>query len=460
MISDIAKRLWPFAAMLVMVLAAIAFRPLLPIDETRYMTVAWEMFLRRGWLEPLTVNFAPYHHKPPLLFWLINLSWSVFGVSRWAGLVPVALSSLACVYLTGAMGKMLFGKDAEEQRVRLVMAGSFPFIIYGTLVMFDFLLCAFVLLSLICLLRFSRGRRLRYMAAMGVCLGLGVLAKGPVAYLYVLPAALLAPFWAAGFSRPAQWYGGILTAVFFSALPVSFWLVPVLRASDSEFAFWLVWNQTAGRVTGSFSASHVRPVWFYLPLVPVLFMPWLFFPSFWSGLSDVKAKIKAHEGLRFLLFWTVPVLAAFSFISGKQPHYLVPLLPGAVLFAAYCLRDLNIRTMAAAFAVLLAILTGGQAAASQTEFRRYTLENIAAIIRDQPGRDLAFVRNYHGEIGFLARRERPVDDLQMDEVGPWFEEHPHGWAIIRFKDGQSEIEKYKKIVSYTYRGKNIGVFEK
>lgn len=458
--SDVVKSLWLPLAVLAMFLAAIAFRPLLPIDETRYMTVAWEMFLRQGWLQPLSVNFVPYHHKPPLLFWLINLSWSVFGISRWAGLIPVGLFSLSCVYLTSHLGKMLFGSSLDSHRARLVMAGSLSFMIYGTLVMFDFMLCVFVLLSLICLLRFRQERRLRYMVLMGLCLGLGVLTKGPVAYLYVLPAALLAPFWLADFSRPAQWYGAILMAVLLSALPVLFWLVPVLKASDNDFALWLVWNQTAGRVTGNFNASHARPLWFYLPILPVIFMPWVFFPSFWRGISHVRAKLKGHEGLRFLAFWILPVVIAFSLISGKQPHYLVPLVPGAALLTVYCLRDLKTGTLAKTFAVILAFFVGGQAIVSQTSLNRYELEHIAEIVMTQPDRDLAFVRNYHGEIGFMARREKPVDSRQLREIDQWFGEHPDGWAIIRFKDHQPEIEKYKKIISYPYRGKNIGLFEK
>lgn len=459
-LSNIVKSLWLPLAFFVLFLAAIAFRPLLPIDETRYMTVAWEMFLRQGWLQPLSVNFEPYHHKPPLLFWLINLSWSVFGISRWAGLIPVVLCSLSCIYLTSLLGKMLFGPDIDSQRMRLVMAGSFPFMIYGTLVMFDFMMCVFVLLSLICLLRFRQERRLRYMVLMGLCLGLGVLTKGPVAYLYVLPAALLAPFWMMDFIRPVQWYGAIIMAVLISALPVLSWLVPVLQASDSDFAFWLVWNQTAGRVTGNFNASHARPLWFYLPVIPVLFMPWVFFPSFWRGISHVRVKLKGHEGLRFLAFWMLPVLIGFSVISGKQPHYLVPLVPGAALLTAYCLRDLKTGTMAKTFAAILVLFAGGQAIVSQTSLKHYGLERIAEIIKTQPDRDLAFVRNYHGEIGFMARRKKPVDNRQLYEIDQWFDEHPDGWAIIRFKDHQPEIQQYNKIISYPYRGKNIGLFER
>ena len=102
------RRLWLPLTVFILYLAAICFRPLLPIDETRYASVAWEMFMRQDWLKPLTMNFEPYHHKPPLLFWFIDASWAIFGVSRWAATLPVALSSLASVYLTVVLGRLLF----------------------------------------------------------------------------------------------------------------------------------------------------------------------------------------------------------------------------------------------------------------------------------------------------------------------------------------------------------------
>jgi 4-amino-4-deoxy-L-arabinose transferase-like glycosyltransferase len=45
-------------------------RNLIPVDETRYTTVAWEMWVRSDFLVP-HLNGETYSHKPPLLFWLI-----------------------------------------------------------------------------------------------------------------------------------------------------------------------------------------------------------------------------------------------------------------------------------------------------------------------------------------------------------------------------------------------------
>jgi 4-amino-4-deoxy-L-arabinose transferase-like glycosyltransferase len=71
------------AAFAAVAFAGILARPVLPIDETRYIGVAWEMRLSGDWIVP-QMNGEIYTHKPPLLFWLINLFWAVFGVSETA----------------------------------------------------------------------------------------------------------------------------------------------------------------------------------------------------------------------------------------------------------------------------------------------------------------------------------------------------------------------------------------
>ncbi len=63
-----------FGAWVLLLMLALLSRHLLAVDETRYVSVAWEMWLRGDWLVP-HLNGEPYDHKPPLLFWLIHLSW-------------------------------------------------------------------------------------------------------------------------------------------------------------------------------------------------------------------------------------------------------------------------------------------------------------------------------------------------------------------------------------------------
>ena len=53
-ISVSSKQYWllTFITALVFIAVNVSFRPILPIDETRYISVAWEMWLDKNWLVP------------------------------------------------------------------------------------------------------------------------------------------------------------------------------------------------------------------------------------------------------------------------------------------------------------------------------------------------------------------------------------------------------------------------
>ena len=72
MLKSLFERPWMWALLWGLpIVATLVYRPVLPIDETRYLSVAWEMWLRGDFLVP-HLNGEPYSHKPPLLFWLMN----------------------------------------------------------------------------------------------------------------------------------------------------------------------------------------------------------------------------------------------------------------------------------------------------------------------------------------------------------------------------------------------------
>ncbi len=452
--------LWIAFGFLGIFLITVFFRPLLPIDETRYLSVAWEMFLRHDWLAPLTKNGEPYHHKPPLLFWMINAVWAITGPSRWAATIPPVAMGLASVYLSIMLAQRLFVQGAQiVTRVPYILMGCLPFLIYSSMVMFDITMTFFVLLTILNMLAFLETQKGRYVVLMALAMGLGVLTKGPVAYLYVIFPMLLAPYWHDRAFKPLRWYGGCLAALLLSTLPVLLWLVPVILKSDSHFAFWLVWEQTAGRVTGNFNDAHVRPFFFYIPVAVILAMPWVFFPQFWRQGRLLRALMNKESGLRFILCWLVPTFISFSLISGKQPHYLVPLIPGLAILITCLLRDVNLKTLQKVAIGVYAVFVLAHVIGSQTLLKSYDLMPIAHYVRAHQDKDWAYVRQYHGEINFLARLTHPIDVVQPEMVDAWFNQHPEGYALIKF--GNLDALKHLTLVMDTpYRGKKIGVFRK
>ncbi|MCB1556035.1 MAG: glycosyltransferase family 39 protein [Alphaproteobacteria bacterium] len=462
MISRFLPGLFVPVALCALFLTAIVFRPLLPIDETRYMSVAWEMWLRGDWLAPLTLNFELYHHKPPFLFWAINAAWSVFGVSRGSALIPIFLASLAFVYLTHRLARTLF--DAKTASlIPYLTVGSLPFLLYGTLVMFDITLSVFILSSLLALLSYARTRHPAFLLWMALAMGIGVLTKGPVMWLYVIFPVFLAPVWLPALPGKTtkkgwlSWYGGCALAFFLSTVPVLLWLIPVLKASDPDFAFWLIWEQTAGRISGNMGSSHARPIYFYLPFLPVLFLPWMALPSFWRGLPSLRDAFQTQAGVRFIACWVIPVFIAFSLISGKQPHYMLPLLPGILLFFAARITTPVARLRIVASGMVAALILF-QVISSQTIFKKYDLRPIASYVQAHEDKDWAFVRKYQGEITFLGRLQKSFAPEEHGTLAAWFAAHPGGLAVVRYTH-QSDIAGFDPIMTMSYRGRNIGVFQ-
>ncbi|MDP5347142.1 MAG: hypothetical protein NWQ32_01975, partial [Paracoccaceae bacterium] len=109
------------------VISGVLLRPLLPIDETRYLSVAWEMRLGDHWIVPFK-NGLPYDHKPPLLFWLINLVW-IPGVSEFTGRLVAPAFSLATIWATGRTSDLMGLDKRTGTAAMLILAtlGCFTF---------------------------------------------------------------------------------------------------------------------------------------------------------------------------------------------------------------------------------------------------------------------------------------------------------------------------------------------
>lgn len=322
---------WPLlAAWALLVVTALLTRPLLPVDETRYVGVAWEMWTRGDFLVP-HLNGEAYSHKPPLLFWLMQAGWWLFGVNElWPRLVA-PLVGLGCLGLTALLARRLWPERPSAAALApWLLFGCVFFAGFATLTQFDLLVVFCTLLGMLGLQRAATGAGSGWLVV-GLAIGLGVLGKGPVILLHVLPAALLGRLWVdrARIGGWGGWCGGLTAAVLLGAAIALAWALPAAQASGPDYQRAIFWGQTADRMVDSF--AHRQPVWWYLPWLPVLLLPWTLWPPLWRAL---RGGIVAGRAGRFLLCWALPVLAALSLISGKQVKYLLPVFPALALLAA------------------------------------------------------------------------------------------------------------------------------
>jgi 4-amino-4-deoxy-L-arabinose transferase-like glycosyltransferase len=473
-------------------------RPLLPVDETRYLSVAWEMWSHHEFLVP-RLNGAAYSHKPPLLFWLIHGLWALSGVSEWpVRLLPVVLS-LVAMWWSAALAGQLWPQRAAQLRplVPWLLFGSLFWMNFYSLVQFDLLLVLAALGAWSGLLR-ARERALSGWSLVALGIGFGVLSKGPVILVPVLPAMLFAPWWQA--SRPTawgRWYFGALAALLGGAALALAWAIPAGLAGGEAYRAAIFWGQSAGRIAASF--AHPHPWWSYLVWLPLLWLPWLLWPPLVRGLRGLSLD---DAGVRFCLAVLLPALLVFSLISGKQPKYLLPLLPLVALLSARGLADIsNPRVhyrqwlaggLVLVFGVALTALPwwpGGPAWLAQVQplwgpalmlwsvplFRwrphlpqalrgtvlaawlvtatvylavvdlmapQYRLQGLAAQLGElqQSGHDIAWLGRYHGQFQFLGRLRQPVQAL-TDKAGlrDWLAAHPDGYVVVKYSVARPRV---------------------
>lgn len=239
----------------------------------------------------------------------------------------------------------------------------------------------------------------------------------------------------------------------------------------------------------------------------------------WGSLAGLR-RGSAETSARFALACIVPAVIVLSLISGKQVHYLMPLLPAFAILAAAAYR----RTEGAAHgwdtvapAVLLAvggtlllaspvlqretgaawwapkirpvwgaILLAGALLLGLPRPRRrqivalslvspallivlhlaamglvkqnYDLRPGASLLKraEDAGRAVAYVGRYQGQFHFLGRLERPFDQVTPDHLPRWMADHPKG-LVIRFQ--RSRTISAAAVFVQPYRDGVMGIWE-
>ena len=500
---------------------ALATRPLLPIQETRALAVAWEMWNTKEFVVP-HLNGTPYSDKPPLLFWLIHIGWFIFGVNEWWARLVAPLFGLGTVALTCQLSRELWPSCKKTiTLVPWILVGSWLWMIIGTLTMYDVLVTFFSVMAIIGLWRGTHGSVFGWLW-FGLGIGVGVLAKGPVILVFVLPTLVLVPIWLK--TKPpggwARWTRNCIGGLTFAATIALIWALPAARIGGPLYESALLWNQTSGRIIESF--AHGRPFWWYVMIAPILLAPWLVWPSFWSALRT-NTGLWNDSGFRLVVVWFVSSFIVLSAISGKQPHYLLPLVPAFALGSArllasakvvsrwslavpaglVCLVGISILIVTLwptafidspiwlydtpTYLPLVIFLAGLGIIVSKNHMSIivrlmtaqtwamvvlahvfvvpeaasfYDVRNASQLLKgwERAGHPLAFVNTYHGQFHFLGRLQNPIEEVDSDKIGVWASENPKGRIISVHELKALNESQAKPIYMAPYRGKILTIW--
>src|SRR5262249_48713815 len=247
-------------------------------DEGRYAEIPREMLELGDWINP-HLAYVDYFEKPPLLYWLVGLSFRAFGTSEWAARLVPACAGILGIVLTHALGVRLLGRRAAVLAAAILITSPLYFALSQVLVI-DMVLTACMTASLLALheVRVATDKRFWAIAA-AVCTALGVLAKGPAALL--IPGVTALAFQLC--RRDGTSLRAVLTPwpiVAFVAIATPWFVAVSLLHPDFPY-FYLV-HENIGRLW-SFAGQHPEPLLYYVPILLGGFFPWTILAALLAG---------------------------------------------------------------------------------------------------------------------------------------------------------------------------------
>ena len=346
MLSEVKKKEHKNSIFLIFISGCIfflgrAFEPFISGDSLNHVTIAKYIVQSNDWLN-LYLNGSVYLKKPPFYFWLIALSFKVFGISAFAARIPIALFGIFDAILVYLLALELFKNRNTSLLASMFFIVNFHVIRLTSIVRMESVITFFILLNLYLLLK------RRYMLS-GVALGLGILIKGPIAFFGVTSFILYKLF-----IKEYEFISGkFFLSLLIAAIVGGWWYVYKLLV-DPYFFDVFVNKQILHRITGELSEGTVRGQLFYFKRLLSRFLPGL--PFFFLGLFFAfKDNLFKRNKLWILVFiYLVVVFIAIDIPKEKFTRYLYYLYPMASLFAAYSVDRLNIeKHVFAGFAAII-----------------------------------------------------------------------------------------------------------
>ena len=288
------------------------------------------MFARGDFVTPY-LNGAPRFEKPILFYWMQAAAFSAFGDNEFSARLPSALAGVGIVLIL-----YLIASQIASRRAALVaalgMASMFRFVTFARIGLTDVPVMFFVVAALYGFIRAVHRASAAWALVAWVCIGLGVLTKGPVG---VLPVAIWAMYAACSgnwslFARTRPLVGAALALAI--VLP---WYVVMAVQHGRAFTDFALGHEIVERMLSEESfGAPARGFFYYFKIWPGDAAPWsvLFVASIgWFAWRWSSVDRTVRQAVIFAVAWFICVFLLFSLSRSKVPHYVLPAYPAAAL---------------------------------------------------------------------------------------------------------------------------------
>lgn len=333
-------------------------------DEIFYYQSTNEMAARGNFLSPTYFGENRFQ-KPILFYWLVTLSYKIFGPTWFAARFVSVIFAGLTVLMTWLIGKELF--DKKTATIGCLILTTLPlFFHHAKNAVPDMTLNFFIVWALYYLLRFFQDPTRRiYGTLFFISCGLGFMTKGF--------AALVIPITSFFIYALVTGKGEILRKINFPIgmlilgaiiLP---WFLVMMVLHGEGYLNYMVQTETVGRMISplpeniflKLSSTFLRNSGFYLNAIFSYFAPWCLFliGALPYAIRAVVKDTEKRESFAFLLIWFFAGFIFFSAIAVRINHLiLVVTTPFALLLSRFFLGELKNKTIGIIVKTVVAIL--------------------------------------------------------------------------------------------------------
>ena len=303
-------------------------------DEAFYADSAREMVASGDWVTPY-YNYEPRFQKPVLYYWLTAAVSLVLGDSEMAARLWAAMAGLGLVLVTAAAGRRWYD-ESTGLLAGAIVATNFGYFSIGRMALPDLPLAFCITLAiwaaLVATLEQERSPR-KFVVLAALALGLGFLTKGPVGL--IIPVIVIVPVLMIERRSIALTPSDLLLGfVVMIAVAVPWYVMMWFRHGNEYLQGFFIGDNFDRFATDRF--NDPRPWWFYFPIVAGGLLPWTPLALVWMG--PLTQWVRRRRDLSTidlrLLLWAALPLAFYSLSVGKQPRYILPVLPPLALLLA------------------------------------------------------------------------------------------------------------------------------
>jgi 4-amino-4-deoxy-L-arabinose transferase-like glycosyltransferase len=310
-------------------------------DEAFYAEAAREMVEGNDWLTP-HFNYEDRWQKPILYYWFTAAAFAGTDTSEFMARFGSALSGVGLVLLTWSAARRLLNDAAGAWLAGAIAATCYGYFAMARAALPDLPLALFITATIWAALRATDPAEplsTSWAAIAGLTAGLGFLTKGPLGV--VIPAIVLIPIWWRQRTRVVFRRADAAIAILLFAISGLPWYVVMWAVHGTPYlqSFFVADNLERFATT---RYNDVRALWYYVPILIGGLMPWTIYALVlpWRIVRDLIQRRRLLTDAEWrLVIWTVAPLLLFTVSIGKQPRYILPMLPPIAMMVGGGIAD-------------------------------------------------------------------------------------------------------------------------